>query len=102
MKAEKELAKARVEIAHEVRLAREAEAEMELHVAKAGQKVENQIAKHPEPYLTHQPNAVAAGTGGTTDHSGHYPDNYGATAMPGANYSPHRSGAPPTNDYLQN
>ncbi|XP_011010743.1 PREDICTED: uncharacterized protein LOC105115528 [Populus euphratica] len=45
-KAEKELAKARMDVAHEVRLAREAEAEMELHVAKAGQRVEREIAKH--------------------------------------------------------
>ncbi|KAG6748852.1 hypothetical protein POTOM_048788 [Populus tomentosa] len=44
--AEKELAKARMDVAHEVRLAREAEAEMELHVAKAGQRVEREIAKH--------------------------------------------------------
>jgi hypothetical protein len=46
MQAEKELAKARMDVAHEVRLAREAEAEMELHVAKAGQRVEREIAKH--------------------------------------------------------
>ncbi|KAJ6973620.1 hypothetical protein NC653_033833 [Populus alba x Populus x berolinensis] len=45
-KAEKEMAKARMDVAHEVRLAREAEAEMELHVAKAGQRVEREIAKH--------------------------------------------------------
>ena len=45
-KAEKELAKARMDVAHEVRLAREAEAQMELHVAKAGQRVEREIAKH--------------------------------------------------------
>ncbi|KAJ6680732.1 LATE EMBRYOGENESIS ABUNDANT PROTEIN [Salix purpurea] len=45
-KTEKELAKARMDVAHEVRLAREAEAEMELHVAKAGQRVEREIAKH--------------------------------------------------------
>ena len=40
------MAKARMDVAHEVRLAREAEAEMELHVAKAGQRVEREIAKH--------------------------------------------------------
>ncbi|EEF35918.1 late embryogenesis abundant protein 6 [Ricinus communis] len=45
-KAHKELAKARVDIAREVRLAREAEAEMELHVAKAGEMAEKEIAKH--------------------------------------------------------
>ncbi|XP_011084994.1 uncharacterized protein LOC105167114 [Sesamum indicum] len=37
-KAEKELAKARVEVAHEVRMAREAEAEMDHHVSKAVEK----------------------------------------------------------------
>ncbi|KAJ0053269.1 hypothetical protein Pint_00006 [Pistacia integerrima] len=45
-KAEKELAKARMEIAHEARLAREAEAKMGLHVAKAGMKAERETAKH--------------------------------------------------------
>ncbi|KAL0007381.1 hypothetical protein SO802_008883 [Lithocarpus litseifolius] len=44
-KAEKSIAKARMDVAHEVRLAKEAEAEMELHVAKAGQKVEREAAK---------------------------------------------------------
>ncbi|KAL7126186.1 hypothetical protein ABFS83_14G168600 [Erythranthe nasuta] len=37
-KAEKELAKARVEVAHEVRMAKEAEAAMDLHVHKAVEK----------------------------------------------------------------
>ncbi|XP_040992850.1 late embryogenesis abundant protein 6-like [Juglans microcarpa x Juglans regia] len=46
-KAEKDIAKARMEVAHEVRLAKEAEAAMGLHVAKAGQKlVEREAAKH--------------------------------------------------------
>ncbi|KAI4312615.1 hypothetical protein MLD38_037419 [Melastoma candidum] len=45
-KAEKELAKARVEVAHEVRLAREAEASMDLHVAKASERVDKEIAKY--------------------------------------------------------
>ncbi|KAI4370863.1 hypothetical protein MLD38_019164 [Melastoma candidum] len=45
-KAEKELAKARVEVAHEVRLAKEAEASMDLHVAKASERVDKEIAKH--------------------------------------------------------
>ena len=35
-----------MDVAHEVRLAKEAEAEMELHVAKAGQKVEREAAKN--------------------------------------------------------
>jgi hypothetical protein len=42
-----------MDVAHEVRLAKEAEAEMELHVAKAGEKVEKEAAKH----ATMQPNA---------------------------------------------
>ncbi|CAN6587694.1 unnamed protein product [Malus baccata var. baccata] len=36
-RAEKEIAKARVDVAHEVRLAKEAEAAMSLHVAMAGE-----------------------------------------------------------------
>lgn len=57
--AEKEYAKARVEAAHEKRLAREKQAEMDLHVAKAVDKVSqhNQEAK-----------PSAAG-----DHGGHPP-----------------------------
>ncbi|KAJ8573455.1 hypothetical protein K7X08_009966 [Anisodus acutangulus] len=45
-KAEKELAKARVEVAHEVRLAREAEAAMDLHVNKAAEKIAQEEQKH--------------------------------------------------------
>nr|KYP53488.1 hypothetical protein KK1_024626 [Cajanus cajan] len=45
-KAEKEIAKARMDVAHEVRLAKEAEAAMDLHVAKAGKRVDNELAKH--------------------------------------------------------
>ncbi|WMV11036.1 hypothetical protein MTR67_004421 [Solanum verrucosum] len=56
-KAEKELAKVRVEVAHEVRLAREAEAAMDLHVNKAAQK----IANEEEKYVHDQP------AGGTLD-----------------------------------
>lgn len=62
MQAEKELAKARVEVAHEVRLAREAEAAMDLHVAKAGEKAEREMAKYAH---TH-PTAFVA-PGGTTN-----------------------------------
>ncbi|KAI3444876.1 hypothetical protein Pfo_001541, partial [Paulownia fortunei] len=39
-KAEKELAKSRIQVAHEVRMAREAEAEMDHHVNKAAKKVD--------------------------------------------------------------
>lgn len=44
--AEKDLAKARMDIAHEVRLAKEAEAAMDLHVTKAGERAEKEIEKH--------------------------------------------------------
>ncbi|XP_054781125.1 late embryogenesis abundant protein 6-like [Prosopis cineraria] len=43
----KDIAKARMEVAHEVRLAKEAEAAMELHAAKAQQKAQQELAKHP-------------------------------------------------------
>ncbi|CAN4110525.1 unnamed protein product [Withania somnifera] len=45
-KAEKELAKARVEAAHEIRLAKEAEAAMHLHVNKAAEKIAREEEKH--------------------------------------------------------
>ncbi|KAI9180943.1 hypothetical protein LWI28_009574 [Acer negundo] len=54
-KAEKDIAKARMNIAHEVRLAREAEAEMELHVAKAADKADKEIAKHTPHHTTNAP-----------------------------------------------
>ncbi|XP_028787280.1 late embryogenesis abundant protein 6 [Neltuma alba] len=44
--AEKDIAKARMEVAHEIRLAKEAEAAMELHAAKAQQKASQEMAKH--------------------------------------------------------
>ncbi|KAK2650929.1 hypothetical protein Ddye_018418 [Dipteronia dyeriana] len=53
-KAEKDMAKARMNIAHEVRLAREAEAEMELHIAKAADKADKEIGKHTTPQTHHQ------------------------------------------------
>lgn len=72
-----------MEVAHEVRLAKEAEAAMDLHVAKAGQKAERELAKHNMSSSTTNtqhpeggpaaaaaaPNAAAAGAahpGGTT------------------------------------
>ena len=45
MQTEKDLAKARVEVAKEVRKAKEAEAAMDLHVAKAEQKALHEVAK---------------------------------------------------------
>ena len=43
--AEKELAKSRAEVAHEIRLAKEAEASMEAHVNKAVEKAAQHDAK---------------------------------------------------------
>ncbi|KAK6121584.1 hypothetical protein DH2020_044664 [Rehmannia glutinosa] len=48
-KAEKELAKTRVQVAHEVRMAREAEAAMDLHVNKAAEKVAEVDRKYQHP-----------------------------------------------------
>ncbi|XP_057510798.1 late embryogenesis abundant protein 6-like [Actinidia eriantha] len=80
-KAEKELAKARVDIAHEVRLAREAEGAMEMHVANAGQRAERVIAKH----ATNQP----------TQSHGQHP-NYPA----GPTTTTNTAGAPPRNNFI--
>ncbi|KAL5560672.1 hypothetical protein UlMin_036883 [Ulmus minor] len=49
-KVEKDLAKARKEVAHELRLAKEAEATMEMHVAKAGEMAEKEIQKHHQDH----------------------------------------------------
>ncbi|XP_023538811.1 late embryogenesis abundant protein 6-like [Cucurbita pepo subsp. pepo] len=60
-KVEKELAKARVEVAHEVRLAKEAEAEMDLHVARAGMIAENEMAMYANnPPTSFVPSDAAA------------------------------------------
>ncbi|WRX12465.1 Enhancer of rudimentary - like 1, partial [Theobroma cacao] len=53
--AEKDLAKARMNIAHEVRKAKEAEAEMDMHVAKAGNMAKREVDKHASE--THNRNA---------------------------------------------
>ncbi|CAI9786066.1 unnamed protein product [Fraxinus pennsylvanica] len=57
-KAEKELAKARVEVAHEVRLAREAEAAMDIHVNKAVEKVAQHERKHAHDSTNRQQHGV--------------------------------------------
>ncbi|CAI9103366.1 OLC1v1001831C1 [Oldenlandia corymbosa var. corymbosa] len=44
-KEEKEMAKTRVQVAKEIRMAKEAEAAMDLHVSKAAEKVAQQEAK---------------------------------------------------------
>ncbi|XWS56846.1 hypothetical protein CRYUN_Cryun09bG0120400 [Craigia yunnanensis] len=45
-KVEQDIAKARIDIAHEVRMAREAEAEMDMHVEKAREIAETVPKKH--------------------------------------------------------
>lgn len=49
-----------MDVAHEVRLAKEAEAEMDMHVAKAGQKARRELAKHniTSAPATAMPNAM--------------------------------------------
>ncbi|KAG5021063.1 hypothetical protein AAZX31_06G290200 [Glycine max] len=63
-KAEKEIADARKNVAHEVRLAKEAEAEMDIHVEKAGKIAEKEISKH----ASKNPN-VGYSNMNTTDHA---------------------------------
>ncbi|KAF7154395.1 hypothetical protein RHSIM_Rhsim01G0146400 [Rhododendron simsii] len=105
--AERELAKARVDIAHEVRLAREAEDSMELHVAKAGKKGEREIAKHtanhnqPRHSVGHQNDCPAD----TNDPHGQVcPNNLAgsstATAASGLKNTTNTAGAPPKNNQL--
>ncbi|KAL2514080.1 late embryogenesis abundant protein 18-like [Forsythia ovata] len=55
-KAEKEIAKVQVEVAHEVRQAREAEAAMDLHVQKAAIKAVEHIIEHPLDTSGHHQN----------------------------------------------
>ncbi|XP_057800291.1 late embryogenesis abundant protein 6-like [Salvia miltiorrhiza] len=50
-KAERELARARLEVAHEVRMAREAEAAMDYHVQKAAEKAAEHEKKFPQDGL---------------------------------------------------
>ncbi|KAL1818731.1 hypothetical protein DCAR_0414941 [Daucus carota subsp. sativus] len=53
-KAEKEKMKDRTEVAHEVHLAREAEAEMDHHVKKAAEKAAQFEQKHPSSNIEDQ------------------------------------------------
>lgn len=46
VQSENDIMQARKDIAHEVRLAKEAEAAMDLHVTKAGERAEKEIEKH--------------------------------------------------------
>jgi head-tail adaptor len=70
MQAEKEIAQARMDIAHEVRLAKEAEAAMDLHVSKAGERAEQEIGKHAST----DPNAKAALNASNSNNNHTYTD----------------------------
>lgn len=94
--AEKELAKARVEVAHEVRLAREAEAAMDLHVAKAGMKAEKEMAKYAD---THTNTFVAPGGTTAPDCTADMATAPGVT-MVGAPGTVHTAEPPPVNKKL--
>ncbi|KAL1540041.1 late embryogenesis abundant protein 6-like [Salvia divinorum] len=48
-RAEREMARSRIEVAHEVRMAREAEAAMDYHVQKAAEKAAEHEKKYPLP-----------------------------------------------------
>ncbi|KAK6919860.1 Late embryogenesis abundant protein, LEA_1 subgroup [Dillenia turbinata] len=76
-KAEKELAKARMDIAHEVRMAKEAEAEMELHVNKAGQRAQREMAKHAAR-LSAENEPMAHAPGGPNTGGDGQPSSYGS------------------------
>uniref|UniRef100_A0A5B6YY64 Uncharacterized protein n=1 Tax=Davidia involucrata TaxID=16924 RepID=A0A5B6YY64_DAVIN len=100
-KAEKELAKARVEIAHEVRMAREAEAAMDLHVTKAAERANREISKHEgmDPSLSTTTTAQAQPINAVgTQHPNNRNSNTHAMGM---GYTTNNtSGAPPTNNIL--
>nr|XP_043612240.1 late embryogenesis abundant protein 6-like [Erigeron canadensis] len=60
-KAEKELAKSRADVAHEIRLAREAEASMNTHVNKAVEKAAQHDAKlAPDKQHAHSKDALSS------------------------------------------
>ncbi|KAI3418643.1 uncharacterized protein J3R85_013591 [Psidium guajava] len=77
-KAEKEYAKARAAVAHEVRLAREAEAEMDKHVTKAERLAQKELEKH----------GVAGGPSSNSEHESSMNSDPGATDPIGAGASP--------------
>ncbi|KAG5557731.1 hypothetical protein RHGRI_007849 [Rhododendron griersonianum] len=101
------MAKARVDIAHEVRLAREAEASMEFHVAKAGKKAEREIAKYTANH-NQPPHSVGHqndGPAGTNDPHGQVcPNNPAgsstATATTGLKNTTSTAGPRPKNNQL--
>ncbi|KAA8520362.1 hypothetical protein F0562_014618 [Nyssa sinensis] len=101
-KAEKELAKSRVEIAHEVRLAREAEAAMELHVTKAAEKADREIAKHEamDPSLSTTAQALNDVPVGAQNPHNRNPAHFDADNTMGMGYNTNTPGTHPTNNLL--
>ncbi|KAL7238358.1 hypothetical protein ACSBR2_004457 [Camellia fascicularis] len=98
---EKELAKARVDIAHEVRLAKEAEAAMDLHVTKAGERAQREIEKHAVNEPTHANDQVYVGATNTTNEPyGQDPNHISRPTTTTPPTTMGMSGAPPRNDYM--
>ncbi|KAL6124623.1 PREDICTED: uncharacterized protein LOC101294700 [Fragaria vesca subsp. vesca] len=82
-KAEKEIAKARADIAHEVRLAKEAEAAMSHHVAKAGE-----IARAGEHMANEQLAKIGGSEAAARAGGGGVPNNAASNPLPTSNMSP--------------
>ncbi|KAG8363513.1 hypothetical protein BUALT_Bualt19G0030100 [Buddleja alternifolia] len=119
-KEEKEIAKSRVEVAHEVRMAREAEAAMDLHVNKAAEKAAKHDRKHPhhrhdidggeENSYGMNPNNSPTSNYYSTDstyasaesavHGGRGTSSIGSAAAAGTRDAGNMSGGPPTNNKL--
>ena len=73
VQAEKEMAKSRIEVAHEVRMAREAEAAMDYHVQKAAEKAAEHEKKYPLPGHAggeQADDSLSVGSQGRTNSSG--------------------------------
>ncbi|PIN01859.1 hypothetical protein CDL12_25624 [Handroanthus impetiginosus] len=113
-KAEKEIAKARLEAVHEIRLAREAEAEMDHHVNKAAQKLVQHERKYPlqgaaadasymldsygnpgTAYSTDPAGYGGAAEGSDPNSYGHHSGGIGSAAAAG-----NMPGGPPTHNNL--
>ncbi|CAL5398244.1 unnamed protein product [Camellia sinensis] len=100
-RVEKELAKARVDIAHEVRLAKEAEAAMDLHVTKAGERAQREIEKHAVNEPTHANDQVHVGATNTTNEPyGQDPNHISRPTTTTPPTTMGMSGAPARNDYM--
>ncbi|XP_059651723.1 late embryogenesis abundant protein 6-like [Cornus florida] len=106
-KEAKDLARARAEVAHEVRLAREAEAKMDLHVNKAAEVADRVRANHEGKYGSE---STARGNVGSLENAyDRDPDPFGSAtttttdaSTTGSEYLTNTTGAPapPSNKHL--